>query len=122
MYQRTMVWLTVLNGLEDRFIQWTYGRALVEGIRQALAPDKARLVTCAGPDGAGHGLLIQHPRWTQEAIFDALQRCGSEGTARWLAASDLQRRARTQSNSARSMASPLVQYPRSLGCSPSLQS
>jgi len=66
--------LTVINGLEDLFIQWTYGRALVEGMQQALAPDKARLVTYSGPDGAGHGILMQHPRWTQEAIFDALQR------------------------------------------------
>jgi len=57
MYQRTMVLLPVLNGLEDRFVQWTYGRALVEGIRQALGPDKARPATYIGPDGAGHGLL-----------------------------------------------------------------
>jgi pimeloyl-ACP methyl ester carboxylesterase len=64
--------ITVLNGPEDLFIQWTYGRALVEGYQRAYGTGKAKLVTYPGPDGAGHGILIQHPRWTQRNINLAL--------------------------------------------------
>jgi len=63
--------LTVINGPEDLFIQWTYGQALVEGMQQTLGADKATLVTYDGSDGAGHGILMQHPLWTQNQIFSA---------------------------------------------------
>jgi pimeloyl-ACP methyl ester carboxylesterase len=56
--------ITVLNGPEDLFIQWTYGRALVEAYRRDFGADKAAIVTYAGSDGAGHAVLIQHPLWT----------------------------------------------------------
>jgi hypothetical protein len=65
--------ITVVNGPEDLFIQWTYGRALVAGYQQALGADKAAISTYPGPDGAGHGVLIQHPLWTQEHIYAALR-------------------------------------------------
>jgi pimeloyl-ACP methyl ester carboxylesterase len=64
--------LTVINGFEDLYIQWTYGQALVSGMQQTLGADKAVLVTYSGSDGAGHGVLLQHPRWTQQQIFVAL--------------------------------------------------
>ena len=62
--------LTVINGHEDLFIQWTYGRALVAGY-DALGSGKARLVTFPGL--AGHGVMIQHPKWTQMQIENAMQ-------------------------------------------------
>ena len=65
--------ITVLNGPEDLFIQWTYGRALVEGYQRAYGAKAAKLVTYRGPGGAGHGVLIQHPRWTQRNIYLALR-------------------------------------------------
>ena len=64
--------ITVLNGPEDLFIQWTYGRALVEGYQRAFGASAAKLVTYRGQGGAGHGVLIQHPRWTQRHIYLAL--------------------------------------------------
>lgn len=65
--------LTVINGKQDLFIQWTYGKALVEAYQQAYGKEKAVLLTYPGSDGAGHGVLMQHPRWTQEQIITALQ-------------------------------------------------
>ena len=65
--------LTVINGFEDLFIQWTYGQALVTGIQATLGASKAAIFTYPGSDGAGHGVMLQHPRWTQQQIFDALQ-------------------------------------------------
>ena len=62
----------MINGPEDLFIQWTYGRALVEGYQRAFGAGAAKLVTYRGEGGAGHGILIQHPRWTQRHIYQAL--------------------------------------------------
>jgi pimeloyl-ACP methyl ester carboxylesterase len=62
--------ITVINGHEDLFIQWTYGRALVAGY-DALGAGKAKLVTY--PGSAGHGVMIQHPKWTQMQIQAAMQ-------------------------------------------------
>jgi pimeloyl-ACP methyl ester carboxylesterase len=64
--------LTVLNGREDLFIQWTHGRALVRAYQESLG-ERAQLVTYDGADGAGHGLLLQHPRWVQEQIAALLR-------------------------------------------------
>jgi len=64
---------TVINGYEDLYVQWTYGRALVEGMQQVLGANRAMLVTYSGSDGAGHGIMLQHPRFTQAQIFNALQ-------------------------------------------------
>jgi hypothetical protein len=50
----------------------TYGRAFVEAYQRAHGTRTARLVTYRGPGGAGHGILMQHPRWTQRNIHKAL--------------------------------------------------
>ena len=60
----------MINGFEDLFIQWTYGRALVDGYQAGYGPGKATLFTY--PGSAGHAVLYEHPRWTQERIFDVL--------------------------------------------------
>ena len=64
--------LTVINGYEDLFIQWTYGQELVRAYQAQYGDGKAELVTYPGADGAGHGILLQHPAWTQEQIYAAL--------------------------------------------------
>jgi len=64
--------MTVINGPEDLYIQHVYGKALVEGYRQQLGEQNVRLVTYPGKDGAGHGVLLQHPKWTQMQIWNAL--------------------------------------------------
>jgi pimeloyl-ACP methyl ester carboxylesterase len=65
--------LNVLNGREDLYIQWTYGREFVEAYQRDYGQDKATLATYEGADGAGHGVLLQHPGWVQEQIHTALQ-------------------------------------------------
>jgi pimeloyl-ACP methyl ester carboxylesterase len=64
--------LTVINGYEDLFIQWTYGQELVRAYTAQYGTGKANIVTYPGDDGAGHGILLQHPKWTQEQIYAAL--------------------------------------------------
>jgi len=64
--------ITVINGYEDLFVQWTYGKALVDGYQASYGMQKAQLYTYPGDDGAGHGVLFQHPLWTQAHIFLAL--------------------------------------------------
>src|SRR5215471_14401483 len=65
--------ITVINGYEDLFIQWTYGQELVRAYDAQYGDGKAAIVTYPGADGAGHGILLQHPKYTQEQIFAALQ-------------------------------------------------
>lgn len=65
--------ITVINGYEDLFIQWTYGQALVDAYQAQYGMQKAQLFTYPGDDGAGHGVLYQHQRWTQEQIATALK-------------------------------------------------
>lgn len=64
--------ITVINGPEDLFIQYVYGKALVEAYQKELGANNARLVTFPGADGAGHGVLLQHPKWTQTQIWNAM--------------------------------------------------
>lgn len=64
--------MTVINGAEDLYIQHTYGKALVAAYQREFGAGKARLVTYPGADGAGHGILLQHPKWTQAQIWSAL--------------------------------------------------
>ena len=64
--------LTVINGPEDLYIQHTYGKALVDAYQREFGIGKARLVSYPGADGAGHGVLVQHPKWTQAQIWQAL--------------------------------------------------
>lgn len=63
--------LTVINGYEDLFTQWTYGQALVDAYAQQLGSSKAVLDTYSG--SAGHGVMIEYPQWTQEQIYAAMQ-------------------------------------------------
>jgi hypothetical protein len=56
------------------YIQHVYGNALVEAYQRQLGEPRARLVTYDGEDGAGHGVLLQHPKWTQMQIWSALNR------------------------------------------------
>ncbi len=63
--------LTVLNGYEDLLTQWTYGKALVDAYAQQLGASRAVLKTYPGE--AGHGVMIQHPLWTQTEIAAAMQ-------------------------------------------------
>jgi pimeloyl-ACP methyl ester carboxylesterase len=65
--------LTVVNGPEDLYIQHTYGAALVAGYQRQLGVQKASLATYPGADGAGHGILLQHPKWVQDRVAAALQ-------------------------------------------------
>jgi pimeloyl-ACP methyl ester carboxylesterase len=62
--------ITVLNAYEDLFDQWTYGRAVVDGYNRDQGAGTAALFTFKAP--AGHGLMIQHPAWTQEHINAAI--------------------------------------------------
>lgn len=64
--------ITVINGFEDLYIQWTYGKALVDGYQAQYGMEKAQLFTYDGKDGANHGIMFQHPLWTQEHIALAL--------------------------------------------------
>jgi pimeloyl-ACP methyl ester carboxylesterase len=60
--------ILVVNGYQDLYIQHTYGDALVQGYQAACGQSSAMLDTYPGSDGAGHGVLLQHPGWTQAQI------------------------------------------------------
>ncbi len=62
---------TVINGYEDLLTQWTYGKAVVDAYAQQLGASKAVLKTY--PGAAGHGVMIQHPLWTQTEMAAAMQ-------------------------------------------------
>jgi pimeloyl-ACP methyl ester carboxylesterase len=62
--------ITVLNAYEDLFDQWTYGRAVVDGYNRDQGAGTAELITYGAP--AGHGLMIQHPGWTQAHVNAAV--------------------------------------------------
>lgn len=63
--------VTLLDGFEDLLVQWTYDKALADGLDAA----KRGIATYRiYPGRAGHGLLIQYPRWTQAQTYAALQR------------------------------------------------
>ncbi len=62
--------VTLLNGYEDLFDQWTYGRAMITGLQASMGMDRASMITYPGP--AGHGVLVQHPAWTQVQLRAAM--------------------------------------------------
>lgn len=64
--------MTVINGPEDLFIQHVYGKALVDAYNRQYGAGTANLETYSGADGAGHGVLLQHPKWTQQQLWNAL--------------------------------------------------
>jgi hypothetical protein len=62
--------MVVINGFEDLLTQWTYGKALVDAyVRQGAGSDSLQTY----PGSAGHGVMIQHPLWTQTQMFTAMQ-------------------------------------------------
>ncbi len=61
----------LLDGYEDLFVQWTYDKALEDGLN-AARPGLAAYTIYKG--SAGHGLLIQHPGWTQAQMQAAMER------------------------------------------------
>jgi pimeloyl-ACP methyl ester carboxylesterase len=63
--------VTVIAGYEDLLDQWTYGKAVVDGYHKSQGPQSARLVIY--PGSAGHGLMIQHPKWTEAQIDTAIR-------------------------------------------------
>ena len=63
--------INVINGPEDLFIQYVYGQELVTAYQTMFGANAATIATYPGSDGAGHGILLQHPKWTQEQIFQA---------------------------------------------------
>jgi pimeloyl-ACP methyl ester carboxylesterase len=60
--------ILVINGYQDLYIQHTYGDALVQGYQNLCGSAGAMLDTYPGSDGAGHGVLLQHPGWVQAQI------------------------------------------------------
>ncbi len=60
---------TVLYGHEDLFTQYTYDESLVKGLNAAM-PGSAKGTLY--PGSAGHGLLIQEPRWVQAQLYSAM--------------------------------------------------
>lgn len=65
--------INVINGPEDLLIQYVYGQELVSAYQQIYGANAATIATYPGSDGAGHAVLLQHPMWTQEQIFTAMQ-------------------------------------------------
>ena len=63
--------VTLLDGFEDLLVQWKYDKAVANGLN-AAKPGLARYAIY--PGSAGHGLLIQYPKWTQEQTYAAMQR------------------------------------------------
>ncbi len=58
--------ILVLNGREDLFVQFTYGKTFVDEYNRENGDGAAIRMTY--PGAAGHGILFQHPLWTQENI------------------------------------------------------
>ncbi len=73
--------IAVFNGYQDLYGTWTYGRALVEGYNAQYGRGSATLSTYPGPDGAGHGVMFQHPLWMQDQIHAAFDQRGSRPRA-----------------------------------------
>jgi pimeloyl-ACP methyl ester carboxylesterase len=59
----------LVDGYEDLFVQWRYDKALVDGLN-AARPGLATFTIYKG--SAGHGILIQHPGWTQAQLQAAM--------------------------------------------------
>jgi hypothetical protein len=69
--------ILVMNGYQDLYIQHTYGDALVQGYQQLCGSGAAMLDTYPGSDGAGHGVLLQHPGWSEAQLAMGLAVAGS---------------------------------------------
>jgi pimeloyl-ACP methyl ester carboxylesterase len=62
--------VTLVDGYEDLLVQWTYDKAVANGLN-LTHPKQASLVIYPGL--AGHGVMFEHPRWTQARTFEAMQ-------------------------------------------------
>lgn len=62
--------VTLMDGLEDLLVQWSYDKALAKGLNAAKAGSAAFVLY---PGSTGHGILIQHPKWSQAQTYAALQ-------------------------------------------------
>ncbi len=63
--------VTLVDGYEDLLVQWTYDKALADGLNRTH-PNLASLVIY--PGATGHGVLFEHPKWTQAQTLAAIQR------------------------------------------------
>lgn len=61
--------LVVLNGAEDLFVQWVYGKTMVDAFNRQKGAGAAVHMVYRGR--AGHGILVQHPLWTQNSLQSA---------------------------------------------------
>ena len=61
--------ISIFEAFEDLYIQWTYDRALADGLNKTKAGIARNVIY---PGFAGHGLLIQHPLWSQNQIASAM--------------------------------------------------
>ena len=64
--------INVIDEPEDLFIQYVYGQELVTAYQEMFGSNAATIATYPGSDGAGHGVLLQHPMWTQQQIALAI--------------------------------------------------
>lgn len=64
-----------LDGHEDIFTQWTYDRALVNGLN-AQRSGLAQFMLYPGK--ANHGLMLQHPGWVQVRFANLMSRASSK--------------------------------------------
>lgn len=61
---------TVVYGREDLYTQWSYDASLVDGLNAAKSGSAKSILY---PGSAGHGLLIQEPRWVQARLAAAMR-------------------------------------------------
>jgi len=64
--------MTVINGPEDLVIQWLYGREMVRAYNRKYGSGTANHVRFRGRSGAGHSIMVQHPKWMQKQIYKAI--------------------------------------------------
>jgi hypothetical protein len=62
--------VVLLDGYEDLLDQWTYDKALADGLNHARPGIASYAIY---PGLSGHGTLVQHPKWTQARLAQAMQ-------------------------------------------------
>ncbi len=65
--------LVDIHGQEDLFIQWRYGRELIRAYQRQYGKASAQYIQFPAARGkAGHGLLLQHPKWAQKKVYGVI--------------------------------------------------
>lgn len=65
--------LTIMNGEEDMFIQYVYGKALYDAYSSLGVSSAIHTYTDDdNPSGAGHGVLYTNPSWIRDIILDSM--------------------------------------------------